>query len=588
MSPDLLKDEIGRTVRRAAQQAGLRVVRPRERLETLADETPIPEDIARADCIIAEISDLSPDVYFCLGLAKALGKPAFLLQQFRPERASTIDISDNSLIEYSSNPSGLRQLSVSLIALLKDFKDLPRRPRFLLASRARSLFVVDWDRINQEDFENICLELLTQLGYRRIDWGKNLPDIDLVAELPKKDPDGYQYRELWLVSLGRNTSPEMLIDMARHDPDYFLHRVLRYFDGYTSRRDQNAASMTLLVITKNDWPRREIEYSRSERNAFGGAVRLRVWSQHYLTNLVYQFPTIGFKYFSDEARAESKYRKTPEQLFEENMDLTRVLSSAISELEDERGRRVRAEGDAIWKDISFNAAHRMGNPIFAIETDLDPLIRRIEEQRVPEALQVIAEMRISVEKAKGIVNQFKSLATAQQLSPSPTLLRPILEDACNILRRGDIACEISCPDGLMILADQERIAECFDELACNALHWFDKDQKRVTISVTIPEKGTSPEPLDGTKTYALILFRDNGCGIPIENKKKIFDAFFTTYHHGTGLGLALVRHVIEGHGGSIVEFGTPGEGAGFEIYLPIAEPPSLELDSLPNTTDKGA
>jgi signal transduction histidine kinase len=67
----------------------------------------------------------------------------------------------------------------------------------------------------------------------------------------------------------------------------------------------------------------------------------------------------------------------------------------------------------------------------------------------------------------------------------------------------------------------------------------------------------------------LIHFKDNGLGIKIENKEKIFDAFVSTRNHGTGLGLALVRRIIEGHGGAVSEIGIPSEGADFEIYLPL-------------------
>ena len=77
----------------------------------------------------------------------------------------------------------------------------------------------------------------------------------------------------------------------------------------------------------------------------------------------------------ERTRADQEVKKL-------NEDLERIVSEQnklITELEDERNRRISAERDAIWKDISFSAAHKMGNPIFAIENNLDPLVKRIIE-----------------------------------------------------------------------------------------------------------------------------------------------------------------------------------------------------------------
>jgi signal transduction histidine kinase len=65
--------------------------------------------------------------------------------------------------------------------------------------------------------------------------------------------------------------------------------------------------------------------------------------------------------------------------------------------------------------------------------------------------------------------------------------------------------------------------------------------------------------------------------VPRENKAKIFDAFFSTYHHGTGLGLALLRRIIQGHEGAVSECGLGGGGADFEIFLLLADQAALAL-----------
>jgi signal transduction histidine kinase len=62
--------------------------------------------------------------------------------------------------------------------------------------------------------------------------------------------------------------------------------------------------------------------------------------------------------------------------------------------------------------------------------------------------------------------------------------------------------------------------------------------------------------------------QDNGEGIPEELQGRIFDAFFSTKERGTGLGLAMVRQIVEGFGGRVEVSSLPGEGARFDVWLP--------------------
>lgn len=201
----------------------------------------------------------------------------------------------------------------------------------------------------------------------------------------------------------------------------------------------------------------------------------------YLTSLIQQFPQIGYKYFSDEVRAQSKYRKTPEELYNENSALNARQAELIADLEAEKNMRVRAERDAVWKDIAFTTAHKIGNPIFAIETYLAPLEKRIRENCVNDAGEIVKKIGVSVEKAKNIVEQFKSLTKAQEITLAPVRLLLILEEACALTRSQGVTVTIDCAEDVMVLGDVERLTECFDELIVNSTHWFDKAEKKVTI-----------------------------------------------------------------------------------------------------------
>ena len=68
-----------------------------------------------------------------------------------------------------------------------------------------------------------------------------------------------------------------------------------------------------------------------------------------------------------------------------------------------------------------------------------------------------------------------------------------------------------------------------------------------------------------------ITVRDTGVGMPSEVQAQIFEPFFTTksLDQGTGLGLALVREIIDEHGGTIAVESVPGEGTCFTIALPV-------------------
>lgn len=579
---------VRRAIEESAEKAGFEVVSP-DRLAMRPASTVqevVVGEIARADCLIADMTGRNPNVFFELGLAQAMGKAIFLVIDKSASDNMPTDLRGYQYLTYETTGSGLSDLRNRLGHALRDYTRSPRPTRALVGTGFALPFFVDWDRLDRFDAENLVQELLAQMGYRRIDWEKESKEIDLVAELPKKDPDGFEYRELWFVAMGRNAPVEMLLEMLSMEPEYFLYRSIgdvERLERLTLRSGD--VPLTVLII---DW-KGEQSNERWEKHRFyspkrnrGANVRVRVWDRSYLTSLVqHQFPLLGYKYFSDEAQSRSKHRKTYEELYKENVTLTSRLANTLSALEEEKNKRVRAERDAVWKEISFSAAHKIGNPIFAIETNLDPLETRVQEQRAVEALEVVKKIRNSVEKAKANIDQFKSLTRAQQITPVQMLLRPVLEDACRMVENEGVKCEIECEPNLTIQGDPDRLAECFDELVSNSTHWFDKSNKQIKIRVKQPADDPLPESLDSNQKYTFVRFDDNGAGVPLEIKNKIFDAFFTKRVHGTGIGLALVRRAIEGHEGLIVENGIPGQGATFEIYLPMASEPTKKVPAKP-------
>jgi signal transduction histidine kinase len=114
-------------------------------------------------------------------------------------------------------------------------------------------------------------------------------------------------------------------------------------------------------------------------------------------------------------------------------------------------------------------------------------------------------------------------------------------------------------DAATVRADVRLLRQAFVNLFLNAFQAM-PHEGRLEIDAT---RGT----LDG-RPCAEIVVRDTGPGIPAEMIDKVFKAFFTTKPTGTGLGLAVVRRIVEGHGGTI-ELGPQARGAEFRLRLPL-------------------
>ena len=130
-------------------------------------------------------------------------------------------------------------------------------------------------------------------------------------------------------------------------------------------------------------------------------------------------------------------------------------------------------------------------------------------------------------------------------------------------------------DPLPILADPVKLKRALAEIIENAVTFQDAsggalhvETRRVASGESLPPQ-TSLPARNANTAWARITFADRGPGIKTNDKTKIFQPFFTSRNRGMGLGLAIVKGIIEAHKGDIIETGTPGEGARFEVYLPL-------------------
>lgn len=117
------------------------------------------------------------------------------------------------------------------------------------------------------------------------------------------------------------------------------------------------------------------------------------------------------------------------------------------------------------------------------------------------------------------------------------------------------------PDDIFVYADGDRLRQAFANLLGNALKYT--------------EKGSVEISAGKSEQYVTVKVRDTGIGIPVEDQGRIFDQFYrvdnelTLRQGGTGIGLSIVKKIIDRHGGEIIVRSRPGAGSEFTVTLPL-------------------
>ena len=228
--------------------------------------------------------------------------------------------------------------------------------------------------------------------------------------------------------------------------------------------------------------------------------------------------------------------------------------------------------------LTRKLAHEIRNPLNGMDSNLQLLIEDLETAshtacnptrvEIPLLKDKLNRVRREIERLEHILKNFLRYANLPPLKFELCDMGLLLEEELNFIEPE------AQRQNIMIVRNLEPLPEM----------WVDSDQLKqallnliINANQAMTEGGTLTITARRVDDQVRIDVTDTGCGIPPERQGKIFDIFYSTKEEGTGIGLAIVKQIIEGHGGNItvssengkVEYPDEDGGATFSIFLPI-------------------
>ncbi len=248
------------------------------------------------------------------------------------------------------------------------------------------------------------------------------------------------------------------------------------------------------------------------------------------------------------------------QAFAHQVAQTIYNARLFAELKETQAQLIQRERLAALGQMAATVAHELRNPLMAIHMGVEYLLQDVSE--TDPRRRGAALMQANMDRINHIIEDILHVARAPQPILTPGLLQTVIETEVSrwelLLIDKKVSCQLHlAPDLPPMLLDPDQMARVFSNLIGN------------TIDV-LPSGGEISISLRLMDRHLVVTFADNGPGISPENLARIFEPFFTTKSRGTGLGLYIIKQIIEYHRGHIAVWSQVGAGTKFTITLPVS------------------
>jgi signal transduction histidine kinase len=363
----------------------------------------------------------------------------------------------------------------------------------------------------------------------------------------------------------RSSSPEMSVRMEE-----FRREIFFVTSGLIA-----IGILIALIFTR--FLLRPIEKlaAATERVAGGElAQTVDIRSQDEIGDLARAFNQMTLQLKESRTGLEKKVEERTRQMEETIRELNYAKTSALKMLEDLQSAQRELElvncelkeTDEMKMKFIGMASHELKTPLTAIKSNIDFLLSE-KAGAVPEYLKsYLLTIQRNTNRIQMRMDHMLDLSRIKAghllLFREPILLPEVVGGYVNEVKPVDkmLSIEVNIPKDLFVHADRNGLHDIFINLLSNAFK-FTADGGEIRITARRKED------------YILNEIRDTGMGIPEDQIGKIFEEFYQVdggRHGGAGLGLAITKRLVEGHGGNIWVESQLGEGSTFYFTLPFS------------------
>lgn len=241
--------------------------------------------------------------------------------------------------------------------------------------------------------------------------------------------------------------------------------------------------------------------------------------------------------------------------------LIKAYNQMVDELEKSAVKLAQSEREEAWREMAKQVAHEIKNPLTPMRLTVQSFQRRFspEDPNIMQKMKDYSDTLIQqIDTMSAVASAFSNFASMPAQQNETLNVVEVVELALDIFNENNILFEKESPE-IISKIDRTQLIRIITNLVKNAIQSIPELQENKRIRVTVKKE----------QQNVLIIVEDNGVGINPMDVHRIFQPKFTTKNSGMGLGLGIIKNIIENYKGTITFDTEFGKGTRFTVSLPI-------------------